>query len=279
MTVDKTEYLQNLKTFENFHDFAIDISDKVAGYKVPTHLAKANQLFIRMTMTSLSIIHLLPENTRFPAYNGFWDFFSIASLARNLVENYHMFYYVGVEDIPQLEREFRLMLLVYHHHCEQYKLYRESDSESNIIREFETNLPKEKEDLKSHPFFNNLSKEISGKVLGGKTAMYLNNKEVSNRIHFNTDEFMLMYRLLSNHTHSTHLSFFSMTNVRGNGEENINEIAYITMTIDFCIKYLSAAIIDMFKLFPMQTKSLNQTKYKLVREKLESYESENGNAQ
>jgi hypothetical protein len=268
---EKNDYIENLQTFENFLDFAIEISDNTAGLKVPPQLVRANQLYTRLTVTSVSIIHLLPLNRMFPTTWEFWDFFSVATLARNLIENYHMFYYVAVDKISDEERDFRLKLLSFHLNNEKYKLYSEFKAQRETLEDFETNLPKDKEDLKNHSFFKALSKEKAGKILAGKEAMYLSHKEISEKISFKTDEFVPLYRLFSNHTHSSPFAYFTMSNERGRGEENDAEISYLSMTLDFCIKYLSAAIIDMTNLFPICVDKLNQTKLKIVTDKFYDY--------
>jgi hypothetical protein len=269
--INKVNYTDNLHVFENFLDFAIDISEKTAGSKVPWHLVRANQLYTRLTVTSVSIIHLLPSNRIFPSNWEFWDLFSVATLARNLIENYHMFYYIGVDKISDEERDFRLKLLGYHLNNEKYKLYSDFKADIKTLQEFEVNLPKDKENLKDHPFFKFIDKEKSGKILKGNEAMYLSHKEISDRLHFNTDEFKPLYRFFSNHTHSSPFSYFTMSNERGIGEENQAEIDYLSMTINFCVKYLAAAIVDMTKIFPDCVDKLNQVKLKVVTDKLSEF--------
>lgn len=95
-------------------------------------------------MTSLSIVNLLPNNI-FPFKWEFWDFFSIASLTRNFIENYHIFFYIGVDNISEEERDFRLKLLNYHWNNEKYKLYSDFRDDVTLLREFEDNLPLAKE--------------------------------------------------------------------------------------------------------------------------------------
>lgn len=177
-----------------------------------------------------------------------------------------MFYYVAVDEVSDDERNFRLNLLWFHLNNEKYKLYLDLKKTSRF-KEFEDNLPIEKQNLKEHPFLKPLSKEKAGKVLSGKESMYLTHKEISERINFNTEEFNTYYRLFSNHTHSSPLAYFTMSNERGSGKENEAELSYLTLTLHICIKYLSAVILDMTKLFPECVDKLNKSKLKIVEEK------------
>jgi hypothetical protein len=268
---DKKDYLENLETFEDFFDFSVDVSDSTGRIHVPTHLVRANQLFTRLTVTSMSIIHLCPDNRIWGSSSQFWDFISVATLARNLIENYHAFFYIGVEKVTTDERSFRLDLFNYHLINEKYRLYKEGGSSEEILKDFEEKLPIAKEGLKTHPFFIHLSREKAKKILTGGESMILSQKEISARVPFNTYEFFSLYRLFSDQTHSTSYAFFSKNNERGRGAENDEEVHYLAMTLDFCTKYLSAAILDMTKLFPSCVEKVNKTKLQVIREKFNSY--------
>ena len=82
---------------------------------------------------------------------------------------------------------------------------------------------------------------------------------------------MPLYRLFSNHTHTTPFAYYTISNKRGRGEENEAEISYLSITLDFCIKYLSAAIIDMTNLFPTCVEKINKSKFEIIKQKFEDY--------
>jgi hypothetical protein len=191
---DKKDYLENLEIFEDFFDFSVDVSDSTACIAVPWHLVRANQLFTRLTVTSMSIIHLCPANRIWGSSSQFWDFISVATLARNLIENYHAFFYIGVEDVTQDEKSFRLDLFNYHLTNEKYKLYKEGGSSEEILKEYEEKLAHAKEDLRTHAFFISLSKGKAKKILKGDEAMLLSQKEISGRVPFKTEKPMNLFR-------------------------------------------------------------------------------------
>ena len=265
------EYYNNaLQNLQNYLDFAIDISDATSGKKnLPWDLARGHQLYNRLTITCLSFIHLLPRNRYFPSKMEFWDFFSTATLARNFIENYYSFYYICVDKITTEESDFRLLLLTYHLNNEKYKFYKESNQAQSILAEFEENLPKDMSELSDHPFMQNLDNKTRGDLLKGKNFKYLSNKDISERIPFDTSEFEPLYRFFSNHAHSTPLAFFTQNNERGRGLENETEVSYISMAIDFVTKYLLVAMIDMTNLFPDCVDKLNSQKLAHIRQEFE----------
>ncbi len=262
----KEEYKDKLKDVENYLDFAIDISDRTAGGKVSVRLAKTHQLYIRLTVTCLSFIRLLPKNRYLKTNFDFWDFPSVANVTRNFIEMYHVFYYIGVENITDKEVDLRLLIFKYHLNSEKYKLYKELGAPSKDLIEFEQNLPKDREEIKNHPALKMVNPKRVKDILKGKAFLCISHKSISDRIEFNTKEFIPMYRLLSNQLHSTPFSFYSQSNERGRGIENYAEVTYIIMCIDLVTKYLLAAIVDMIKLFPDCEKTLDKRKIKIVNE-------------
>lgn len=269
-------YIEKLREIENYLDFAIDISDRTSGKKnVPWKLARAHQLYIRLTVTCLSFIRLLPKNRYLKTNFDFWDFPSVANIARNFIETYHIFYYVGVDNITAEETDLRLLIFNYHLNNEKYKLYKEFGAPIEDLKEFELNLPKVKEQIKNHKAFHIIEANRVKGILSGTEFMSMTHKEISDKIEFNTKEFRPMYRFLSNQIHSTPFSFFSQSNERGRGIENEPEVTYIVMCIDFVTKYLLAAITDIIKLFPDCQTTLDKRKLKIVHDRLTDYIKEN----
>lgn len=274
MQADLTSYNEKLIKLENYHDFAIDVTNACGGKKnVPLHLVRANQLFIRMTVSILSLIRLLPNNRHFPAEMEFWDLFSIHSLSRNIVESYIIFWYIAVDIIPDDERELRMFLLSYHNNNEKYKLYKDfSTIDAEMLEGFENNLPLDKAKLKMDVVFNKYVEPLRRKnILNGKEAKYLSNQEIMDKIPFKTEEFKPLYRFFSNHIHSMPFAIQSTTDERGTGKRNSTEVQYIETALDFVTKYMLAATVDTIHLFPDCEALLDPDKLKIIKEEHHIY--------
>ena len=271
--IDLSEYLNKLEKLQNYLDFGIDVSEVCAGQKgVDWHLVRANQLYIRLTVSCLSYIRLLPYNRHFPADYEFWDLFSILSISRNIIETYIMFWYIAVDGISQEERKLRLDILMYHLNNEKYKLYRDFNADSEYLHEFEAKLPQKKQDFTDSEIFTRyVEKSRRKNILNGKEAKYLSNIEIMNKMPSRTEEFVPLYRLFSNHTHSMPFAFFSLDNQRGSGRRNQAEIHYIEISLEFVTKYLLCAIVDTITLFPFCEAKLDPGKLKIIREEYIKY--------
>ena len=264
------EYITKLRSLENYLHFGMDVSEQTKGRQnVPWKLARAHQLYNRMTVSCMSFVHLLPMNLPFKTKAEFWDFFSVASLTRNILENYLTLFYIGVDNVSKEESDFRLAIFQFHLNSEKFRLYQEFGESVENLKDFAENLPRDKEKIRTNTYFNSINKAKAASILKGNDFMYLTKHEIFAKIPFKTDEFTPMYRLLSNHTHSTPFAFYTQSNERGRGLENATEVAYITMCIDLVTKYLLAAILDVIAMFPDCEAGLHPQKVKIVREEFE----------
>ena len=173
---DKKEYLIELKKFESIVGSAIMISDSIGGIKTNTRNIRAVQLYTKLTLSSMSIMRLLPHNTYCSMIEEIWDFASVSCLTRSFLETYNMFFYVGIEKITDEELDFRLLLMTYHLNYEKYKMYKGRVKDEKVIKEFEEGLPKERERLSKHNFINTFSEKYKIKLLRGDKASYLDAK-------------------------------------------------------------------------------------------------------
>lgn len=271
---DFKEYDQKLENLQNYLDFAIDVSNASGGLKdVEQYKAWSNKFFIRMTVTCLSFIRLLPRNRYFPTKMDFWDLFSGLSLARNFIDTYHLFWYIGVDPVSIEERQLRAHIFYYHLNFEKYKLYKEYNAPQKDLQEFEDKLPIERKWIEEHQLFNIVvpDKNKRKSILKGNSCKYLTGQEISDRINFQTMEFTPFYRWFSNHTHSTPFAINSLSEIRGNGNPNEAEITYIIFAIDFVTKYLLASIIDTINIFPFVERKIHSLKLKIIKDEFMSY--------
>lgn len=254
-------FVKNLKLFEDTLYYAVEITHDIGNIDgiVPHYLLQTQQLFTKLTVTSISIVHLMPKNSIFPSNIEFWDFFSVASLARNLIENYIMFFYVGIDDISDTERDFRLALLRFHLNNEKYKLYKSLGVDD--LHEFEEGIPLSKEGLKSHEFVSSIEPNKIERILSGSKASYLERAEILDRIPFDTSDISPLYRLFSNHIHSTPLSFNTISDERGRGEQNEAEVGYSSFILSTCNKYLSMAVVGIVEAFESYLTDFNYVRF------------------
>ena len=103
----------------------------------------------------------------------FWDWQSVAALARNIIEIYHGFYYLTDSTLSDDDVQFRIYLMHLHHNAEKYRLYQEWGAPAEVLSDFEAGLPKDRERLRGNSVFAALSEKQQESLLKGKHALHL----------------------------------------------------------------------------------------------------------
>jgi len=247
----REKYEEEIEKYDLLLKAAISVSRASGGIETSTRYIRSTQIFTRMMVMAYTFFRLLPGNPMTHDYNEHWDWPSVASVARNFLEAYLHFFYIGVDDVSENEVDFRLKAMWFHLNSEKYRLYKGGSSEIDLS-EFEKNLPAEKKRLQQHPFFKKLNKDHRRRVLSGKSGTYMTKQQLMARLPFRSDELTWMYRHFSNEVHSTAFAFNSLSNERGRGDENPAERGYTISACCLVRKYLSAAVMFMAEIFPME---------------------------
>ena len=249
-TYTRADYDRERVTAERVLAIVLTVSDAAGGIKTSTRWIRATQLFTRLSVTLFSFIRLLPENTITRDREPFWDWPSVAALARNIIETYHAFYYLTDPTLSDEDVQFRINLMHLHHNAEKYRLYREWGAPAEVLTDFETGLPKDRERLRGNSVFTALSEKHQESLLKGKRAMHLQHEQINAKLPFMGRFFRPIYSLFCNQVHSTPFAFQTQSNERGRGDENDTERFYIILAIQVVVKYVTAAVLDMARIFP-----------------------------
>lgn len=244
-------YEEELQTYGQLLGAATAVSQASGGIKTETRYIRATQIFTRMIVIAYTFFRLLPGNPITRDKEEHWDWPSAATLARNFLEAYLHFFYLGVEEVSEAEVDFRMKVMWFHLNTEKYRLYKSAPKKIDLT-EFEDNLPTEKRRIEEHPFFQQLNKEQKQRALSGKSATYMTKSQLMARLPYDSMELSWMYRHYSNEVHSTAFAFNSQSNTRGRGHENPAERGYMISASWLVRKYLSAAVMSMAKIFPKE---------------------------
>lgn len=101
-SLEKPAYEYARKAFEDQVQLAATVSGSIHHQPVDDRAFGASILFAKLCVTGGSMIQLMPGNSIFPSRYNNWDAASISTLSRNLIENYHAFFYFTIEKIPDI---------------------------------------------------------------------------------------------------------------------------------------------------------------------------------
>ena len=164
----------------------------------------------------MSIKRLLPQEIGNPN-NLDWDYSSIASLTRNLLEAHLYLFYFGIENISESEWLMRKWLIDLHDGTARVRLYGDDILKNNA----ETTLKWLKDRLDGHPMEQDRA------------------------------QFRAIYERLSSEAHSLPLAFHRMISGDfGRGFENHRDKAHMAIALSVASNSLELATTQLKSIFP-----------------------------
>ncbi|NPD70186.1 hypothetical protein HN018_27070 (plasmid) [Lichenicola cladoniae] len=221
-----------------------------SGIQSPTNQHYwASVLFTRLVVTAMSVRRLLPKWKA----EAHCDFSAVASLTRNLAECYLFYFFLCIDDVPQVEKDARIILLNLHDDGTRTKLMAEIDDSE---KDAETIAARAvvRADL-AEKFYTNahlaaLPERRQKELLRGEKTPFVQD-DVIDRTSLDKANFRILYRLFSAHTHTGPISFYRMAeHGRGHGVANSHDARYICHAVNFATDILERASDDLIALFP-----------------------------
>ncbi|WP_439697413.1 DUF5677 domain-containing protein [Mucilaginibacter sp. AW1-7] len=264
------EYARN--ACENYVQLATTVSGSIHHQPVDDRAFWASVLFAKLCVTSVSLVQLLPGNCIFPSAFNNWDTPSVATLARNIIENYHAYFYLCIEQIPDTEWQCRLQLFNLHDCLTRKKILTDFQVIREDLPKFEQQADELRAVLRQNNFFLTFSENEQKRLLKGEHAFYLNREAIEQRMGTGESDLKAMYRLLSVQTHTLPMSFYrTIEQRRGTGVETETELHYISMAVEYIIPYLQLATRQIIALYPAARSVLNQEQLVLLDEPFAHY--------
>jgi hypothetical protein len=208
----------------------------------------ASVLLTRMVVTATSIQALTPQLRP----NVHWDFSAVASITRNLAECYLFFYFLCADNVPQVEKEARIILLNLHDNSSRRKLFEKfgepDDAESAAAKaEVHNDLVRK---FKANAYLAKLPEKRQKELIRGEKMPFVQDDMIE-RSNMDKTNFRFLYRLFSNHTHTGPVAFYRMAeHGRGRGFQNRQDTFYMAVALAFAGDLMRRAVADFLVFFP-----------------------------
>lgn len=244
------KYQETYKKYCRIVQKCCDSSQDWAGLPSPTspHFY-ASLLFTKLCTGSVSIKQLSPAPSLI-GQNSHWDFGSVASLTRSIIECYLVFYYMCVDECSSEEWDARWHLMNVHDHTSRIKMFQAMGEDYESTDLAKETLLEVISNLKSNHWFQSKSEKQQTHFLKGNTALFKSQDEIVLASGGDIPTFRYKYRFLSNNTHSFPMGFYRMADHdRGRGVESEIEVQYTGICLEWTGEYLSKANAEFNKLF------------------------------
>ncbi len=193
-----------ISVLKKLYSIALKISPIEKRYRFSsTRTEFAQQAFEKALLIIHSYIRLIPDFDKKELHE--YDFSTLASLSRTLVELNHVYNYICRDKIDKDELEFRIYLMGLHSCHEEDNVLQDLGFSQDFI-EGAISYTRFIYDwfLKENKYFKNLNKEVQNQLLRGKNAFY---RGSSIKNHYEVDKRIesALYKLFSNNIHSFRL--------------------------------------------------------------------------
>ena len=229
---------------------AIYVSRKHAGILSPTgsHFY-ASALFTLLITKTISLRKLLPVLKPKTMPDSHWDYGSVCTLTRSILETRLAFFYLGYESCSDEEWRCRWAIFCLHDEASRQKML-EGIVKSTLTpeeqSEYDQHMLEHRSMLQSNSYFTALSQGDQRSYLQGKKAYLQPLEDIALRCRIETDQFRFFYTFMSQHAHSFPVSYFRMEESnRGRGSHSDLEEQYHLMCIGLVVALIEGASTEM----------------------------------
>ncbi|WP_188861306.1 DUF5677 domain-containing protein [Marinobacterium nitratireducens] len=230
---------------------SVSVSQACAGIPSPTgaHFY-ASVLFTSLCTRAVSVATLAPYSPWSHKLIEHWDYASMASLTRSLLEIRIAFFYLCIESCSEDEWNCRWNVFNIHDCKSRMHLFSEFPEPPENIAGFEKQLNDLRERLRKNDFFISIPDNQKKQFLNGNKAYLSSLEDIASRAGVDLNTFRWLYKFLSSHVHGFPMSFYRMgVQDRGRGVLSDTEESYTSFCLSLVASLLNTSCDEMKKKF------------------------------
>ena len=195
-------------------------------------------LFVRICTTARTILFMAPKDK---SANSVWDYASLGTLLRNIMDALNSFLYLADKSIEKDEKDCRFWIFSLHDAVTRQKIFVFRDSTVEA-EECEKRAEEMRVLLSSNPHFNGLDKRKQKHYLKGTDAFLLSKEQIIMANGGSREDFLGLYKFLSANAHSYPMGYFKMAEQEfGKGIYSQIEESYTEMILNLTSSHLKSA--------------------------------------
>lgn len=254
---------QSVQTLEALCRCAISLSMRTQGRPTSDwQLLEGSTIFARNCLTCISLLRLVPISSFYRPLEKLdaWDLASVVSLVRNIVETYHVFFYI-IEKVPDAERDARKALWRFHETVERLKALELGVPSSKGIPALRKEYAERRTQLEAQPFFEGLPMKRRTDLLNGRDSKFLTQKEIAERAGVSRRYLASCYKYCSNFTHTSPMSVTMMNAFRAGTSEGEQRFKY---TSELATAFMALTVRDFLNVVPDQRSHVDSAVSKTI---------------
>jgi hypothetical protein len=255
---------ESVRTLETLCHCAVSLSIRTQGRSASNwQVVEGSIIFARNCLTCVSVLRLIPISTFYRPVEKLdtWDLPSVASLVRNIIETYLVFFYV-IEEVSADEGEAREALWRFHETAERLKALQLGVPSSKGIESLKKEYLKRKARLEASSFFQALSNKQRAKFAGGSRSKFLHQSEIAQRAGVSRKYLASCYKYCSNFTHTSPMAISMMNAFRAGTAEGRQRFKYAS---ELATAFIALTIRDFMRLVPDQCERIERPTWETIQ--------------
>ncbi|MEB7643690.1 hypothetical protein [Enterobacter hormaechei] len=244
------EFYSHLREFDKAVCEANAVSQGVGVRMAEAYQGWSTYIFARICIHASIMISNVPKSRWAKRDYDFWDFSSVASHLRAILEAELLFLYLS--EVPESTEQWSAKLNVMHmNDCvKRIEMFTASDN-SEALSFYHEQQKVISDRLHNNPVFMSLDSGTRKRCLTGKAITIPNRDELLVKLGKDPVSFKIMFDFLSHYTHILPMSYYKMeANGRGTGCYNEFDFGYIIMSMMMCTESLVKCTDRMIEIFP-----------------------------
>lgn len=173
---------------------------------------------------------------------------SVFILFRTLLENYLTFFYLFIDQVPEEEKEFRMLVWRYCGLKQRIEFVINTEKERAKQQNEESTVLNLKNEIQNNPYFDKYNHKLKKVILKGRNARLFESwKSLIVKSNFNTDLFQNIYGYKSNYSHTEFISVLQLHEGQYGHHKKNTRSHYLMVLLHGII---AKTIIDLKNYFP-----------------------------
>lgn len=235
-----THYKERVAALDSVVRDCISVSRACAGIPSPTgsHFF-ASVLFTSLCTRAISVAVLAPFSPWPKKLIEHWDYASMATLTRSLLEIRLAFFYLCTEPCPENEWYCRWTVFNIHDCASRLRLFSELPNAPEDVAGFKEQLDELRARLRENSFFSAIPGNQQKQFINGDRAYLSPLEDIATRAGVDLHTFRWLYKFLSSHVHGLPMAFYRMgQQERGRGVHSDTEEGYTSLCLSFVTSLL-----------------------------------------
>ena len=245
------KYIERIEAFSVTTVELISLSKECEG--IPSRGFRdyyASVLLTAMVTRCVSIGMLLPFSIWADQTIEHWDYASVATLSRTVMETRLAYHYLCFQECDSVESDFRWNLFNLHDAKTREKLAKTVSSPDEGVANLSNAAEEVKGRLRSNSFFQSLPEKRQKALLKGDTPYHIALEELADDVGIDAKTYKFINKSFSNYVHSYPMSFYRMgENNTGRGVFSDSEESALLLSLSLLIKLLVGVREDHKKMF------------------------------